>query len=88
MSQISLCSIHPLAAGTHLSDFCHFVWLLWLYMLNLDLLLLFLSFFLIIWGKLSLVAAASLIAKLVKNSPAMQETLVRFLGQEDPLEKG
>ena len=31
---------------------------------------------------------ASLIAQLVKNSPAMQETLVRFLGQEDLLEKG
>ena len=31
---------------------------------------------------------ASLVAQLVKNSPAMQETLVRFLGQEDPLEKG
>ena len=30
----------------------------------------------------------SLIAQLVKNLPAMQETLVRFLGQEDPLEKG
>ena len=30
----------------------------------------------------------SLIAQLVKNSPAMQETLVRFLGQEDPIEKG
>ena len=27
-------------------------------------------------------------AQLVKNLPAMQETLVRFLGQEDPLEKG
>ena len=26
-------------------------------------------------------------ASLVKNLPAMQETLVRFLGQEDPLEK-
>ena len=25
---------------------------------------------------------------LVKNLPAMQETLVRFLGQEDPLETG
>ena len=25
---------------------------------------------------------------MVKNSPAMQETLVPFLGQEDPLEKG
>ena len=27
-------------------------------------------------------------AQLVKNPPAMQETLVRFLGQEDLLEKG
>ena len=26
-------------------------------------------------------------AQLVKNPPAMQETSVRFLGQEDPLEK-
>ena len=31
---------------------------------------------------------ASLVASLVKNLPAMQETPVRFLGQEDPLEKG
>ena len=30
----------------------------------------------------------ALIAQLVKNLPAMQETLVRFLGWEDPLEKG
>ena len=30
---------------------------------------------------------ASLIAQLVKNLPAMQETPVRFLGQEDTLEK-
>ena len=29
-----------------------------------------------------------LIAQLVKNPPAMQETLVQFLGEEDPLEKG
>ena len=27
-------------------------------------------------------------AQLVKNLPAMQETLVQFLAQEDPLEKG
>ena len=27
-------------------------------------------------------------AQLVKNPSAMQETLVRILGQEDPLEKG
>ena len=31
---------------------------------------------------------ASLVAQLVKNLPTMQETLVRFLGQEDTLEKG
>ena len=31
---------------------------------------------------------ASLVAQLVKNLPAMQETSVRFLGLEDPLEKG
>ena len=31
---------------------------------------------------------ASLVAQLVKNPPTMQETLVQFLGQEDPLEKG
>ena len=33
-------------------------------------------------------AMASLIGQLVKNPPAMQETLVQFLGWEDPLEKG
>ena len=31
---------------------------------------------------------ASLVAQLVKNPPAMRETWVRFLGWEDPLEKG
>ena len=31
---------------------------------------------------------ASLVAQWVKNPPAMQETPVPFLGQEDPLEKG
>ena len=30
---------------------------------------------------------ASLIAQLVKNLPAVQETWVQFLGREDPLEK-
>ena len=29
----------------------------------------------------------SLVAQMVNNLPAMQETLVRFLGQEDPLEE-
>ena len=31
---------------------------------------------------------ASPVAQLVKNLPAMRETWVRFLGWEDPLEKG
>ena len=30
----------------------------------------------------------SQVAELVKNPPAMQETLILFLGWEDPLEKG
>ena len=29
-----------------------------------------------------------LVAQMVKNPPAMQETWVQSLGQEDPLEKG
>ena len=31
---------------------------------------------------------ASLVAQIVKNLPAVQETWVRSLGWEDPLEKG
>ena len=31
---------------------------------------------------------ACLVAQMVKNLPAVQETQVRSLGQEDPLEKG
>ena len=31
---------------------------------------------------------ASLIAQMVKNLPAVQETWVRSLGQEDPMEQG
>ena len=31
---------------------------------------------------------ASLVAQLVKNTPAVGETWVQSLGQEDPLEKG
>ena len=34
------------------------------------------------------VGGASLIAQLLKNSPAMQETPIWFLGGKDPLEKG
>ena len=37
---------------------------------------------------LSVIAEASLVAQTVKNLPAMQETWVRSLGWEDPLEKG
>ena len=33
-------------------------------------------------------SGASPVAQLVKNPPATQETPVRFLGREDPLEKG
>ena len=29
-----------------------------------------------------------MVAQLLKNPPVMQETLVKFLGWEDPLEKG
>ena len=43
--------------------------------------------FFIFLGLFLIIIRASLIAQLVKNLPAMQETLVRFLGQEDPLEK-
>ena len=37
---------------------------------------------------LRLIFWASLIAQLEKNLPAMQDTLVQFLGKENPLEKG
>ena len=39
-------------------------------------------------NSLPLWEGASLVAQLVKNPPVMQETWVRFLGWEDPLEKG
>ena len=35
-----------------------------------------------------LYTGASLVAQLVKNLPAMQETCIQSLGQENPLEKG
>ena len=34
------------------------------------------------------IARASLVAQMVKNLPAMQETWVQSLGRENPLEKG
>ena len=40
-----------------------------------------------ILGVSIVIYGASLIAQLVKNLPAMQETQVQFLGWEDPLEK-
>ena len=39
-------------------------------------------------GALSRSVRASLVAQLVRNPPAMKETLVRFLSWEDTLEKG
>ena len=41
-----------------------------------------------VFNNLSLVLRASQKGQLVKNPPAIQETLVRFLGWEDLLEKG
>ena len=43
--------------------------------------------FVTVFGLLSSGPGASLIAQLVKNPPAMQETWVRSLGWEDPLER-
>ena len=42
------------------------------------------NYFLVFYG----ICWASLMAQLVKNLPAMQETWVRSLGWEDALEKG
>ena len=38
--------------------------------------------------KLNIILRASLVARVVKNPPAMQETRVQSLGWEDLLEKG
>lgn len=35
-----------------------------------------------------LIVGASLVAQMLKTLPAMQEPQVRFLGQDNPLEKG
>ena len=50
-------------------------------MIQLYILTFFLKYFPLWFG-------ASLVAQLVKNLPAVQETWVRSLGGEDPLEKG
>ena len=44
--------------------------------------------FCFLWSSFEPLIWASLVAQLVKNLPAMQETRVRSLGWEDPLEKG
>ena len=41
-----------------------------------------------LWLKTEAYFGASLVAQTVKNLPAMLETWVQSLGQEDPLEKG
>ena len=47
------------------------------------------SIFLLLQNSVTVITnSASLIAQLVKNPSAMQETLVQFLGWEAPLEKG
>ena len=43
---------------------------------------------LIVEKSCSVSLGTSLVAQLVKNLPAVQETPVQFLGQEDLLEKG
>ena len=40
------------------------------------------------YGRKSSISQASQVAQMVKNLPAMQETLVQFLGWEVSLEKG
>ena len=42
----------------------------------------------VLFGKICTYTRASLEAQMVKNPPAIQETWVRFLGWEDPVEKG
>ena len=42
----------------------------------------------LVWLLLVKISGLFMISQLVKNLPAMQETLVRFLCREDPQEKG
>ena len=47
------------------------------------------SIFLLLQNSVTVITnSASLIAQLVNNLPAIQESLVQFLDWEDPLEKG
>ena len=40
-----------------------------------------------LWNRTRSIFEVSLVAQMAKNLPAMQETRVQSLGQEDPLEK-
>ena len=53
---------------------------MWLFFFNSFLLFIYLFWFDYLW--------ASLVAQMVKNLPATQETWVQSLGWEDPREKG
>ena len=46
------------------------------------------GFYITIKRVVKTVTRTSLVAQMVKNLPAMQETWVQSLGREDPLEKG
>ena len=56
--------------------------------LDVSLLKMFIYLFLVGSAGSLLIPKVSLVAQRVKNLPAMQETQVQSLGQEDPLEKG
>ena len=77
---------------TWLSDFQFFTWVIyyWSYSFVAGFSMSSLKFVWVFNEGLNshLLWRASLIAQLVKNPPAMQETPVWFLGWEDPLEKG
>ena len=69
-------AVHGVAKSrTQLSD-----WLNWIFTLSLQL-------YTQIFTPYTL-KRASLMSQMVKNMPAMRETWVQYLGQEDPLEKG
>ena len=41
-----------------------------------------------VWGSVNVNGRVSLVAHIIKNLPAMKETWVQSLSQEDPLKKG
>ena len=56
--------------------------------LDVSLFKMFIYLFLVGSDGSLLIAKVSLVAQTVKNPPAVRETQVQSLGQEDPLEKG